>query len=272
MLTACSLAAPAAAPAGGVKPAATREPGSSVASGVVQGAAATLSFLGPQAASALAPVIASFEAKTPGLKVAYESAPFAGFNEVIQTRLGAKDTGPDLYTADQPRIRALVSRGFLEDLTEQVGQARGIVAPALWRTRRGPDHGRRLLYVPGDRRASSLPVDRRRGRVLRVAEYVRPVVWQAYNRRMAWYAHHEPAPSWASAWSSHGCIATTVSSPCGSSSAAALTSEYGPHWCPPSFPEWRGHATFWHQLVDRVGVLEPRSPALSRVGPQGKGL
>lgn len=86
-----------------------------------QGQTVTLSFVGPEQPSAMAPVIAAFEAANPTIKVEYESVPFAQLNDILQTRLGSGDATPDVYTADQPRIPALVSRGYLLDLTGEVG-------------------------------------------------------------------------------------------------------------------------------------------------------
>lgn len=80
----------------------------------------TLSFIGPEQPSAMEPVIAAFEEANPGITVEYESVPFNDLNDIIQTRIGAGDSTPDIYTADQPRIPALVSRGFLADITDDV--------------------------------------------------------------------------------------------------------------------------------------------------------
>lgn len=80
----------------------------------------TLSFVGPEQPSAMEPVIAAFEAANPTINVEYESVPFAQLNDILQTRLGSGDATPDVYTADQPRIAALVDRGFLLDITDQV--------------------------------------------------------------------------------------------------------------------------------------------------------
>ncbi len=80
-----------------------------------------LTFVGPEAPEAMAPVIAAFEASHPGIKVAYESVPFNDLNSLIQTRVGGGDPDPDIYTADQPRIAALVQRGLLQDVTDAAG-------------------------------------------------------------------------------------------------------------------------------------------------------
>ena len=89
-----------------------------------------LSFVGPEQPSAMEPVIAAFQAANPGIVVTYESVPFAQLNDILQTRLGAGDPTPDVFTADQPRIPALASRGFLLDLTEQVGEIDDLVLPS----------------------------------------------------------------------------------------------------------------------------------------------
>ena len=86
-----------------------------------------LSFVGPEAPEAMDPVIAAFEAANPGITVEYESVPFNDLNSIIQTRVGAGDADPDVYTADQPRIAALVDRGLLLDITDEVGDLSGIV-------------------------------------------------------------------------------------------------------------------------------------------------
>ena len=91
-------------------------------SATAQDATVTLSFVGPEQPSAMEPVIAAFEAANPTIKVVYESVPFAQLNDILQTRLGSGDTTPDIYTADQPRIPALVDRGYLLDLTNEVGE------------------------------------------------------------------------------------------------------------------------------------------------------
>lgn len=89
-----------------------------------------LSFVGPEQPSAMEPVIAAFEAANPGITVTYESVPFAQLNDILQTRLGSGDATPDIFTADQPRIPALVSRGFLMDLTDAAGDISELVLPS----------------------------------------------------------------------------------------------------------------------------------------------
>jgi len=81
----------------------------------------TLSFVGPEANTTMQPVIDAFQAANPNIIVNYEQVPFADLNDILQTRIGGGDSTPDIFTADQPRIPALVDRGFLEDITDDVG-------------------------------------------------------------------------------------------------------------------------------------------------------
>ncbi|MGI9016845.1 MAG: sugar ABC transporter substrate-binding protein [Euzebya sp.] len=91
------------------------------------GEAVVLSFVGPETPEAMAPVIAAFEEQNPMITVEYESVPFNDLNSIIQTRVGAGDSDPDVYTADQPRIAALVDRGLLLDITDEVGDISDLV-------------------------------------------------------------------------------------------------------------------------------------------------
>jgi len=86
-----------------------------------------LTFVGPEAPESMEPVIAAFEALNPDIDVQYESVPFNDLNSIIQTRVGAGDSDPDVFTADQPRIAALVDRGLLLDITDQVGDIDDVV-------------------------------------------------------------------------------------------------------------------------------------------------
>ncbi len=89
-----------------------------------------LSFVGPEAPSAMEPVIAAFEAQNPDIIVEYESVPFNDLNNIIQIRIGGGESSPDIYTADQPRISALASRGLLADLTDDVGDISSLFWPS----------------------------------------------------------------------------------------------------------------------------------------------
>jgi multiple sugar transport system substrate-binding protein len=89
-----------------------------------------LSFVGPEAPSSMEPVIAAFEAQNPGIIVEYESVPFNDLNDIVQIRIGGGEGTPDIYTADQPRISALASRGLLADITDDVGDISAIFWPS----------------------------------------------------------------------------------------------------------------------------------------------
>ncbi|NJL54474.1 sugar ABC transporter substrate-binding protein [bacterium] len=89
-----------------------------------------LSFVGPEQPSAMEPVIAAFEAANPGIRVEYESVPFVDLNDILQTRMRDGGSTPDIFTADQPRISALVERGFLLDITDEVGDISDMVWPS----------------------------------------------------------------------------------------------------------------------------------------------
>lgn len=77
----------------------------------------TLRFLFAQQANAFDAVIAEFERRNPGIKVQKQQVPFNDLNAQVQSRLGAKDTGIDVYGADEPRIPAFARRGFLLDVS-----------------------------------------------------------------------------------------------------------------------------------------------------------
>ena len=96
----------------------------------VASAQTVLQFVGPEQPSAMEPVIAAFEAAHPDIQVEYESVPFNDLNNIIQARLSDGGTTPDIYTADQPRIAALVDRGLLADLSDQAGSLGGVMWPA----------------------------------------------------------------------------------------------------------------------------------------------
>ncbi len=88
------------------------------------GGRVTLNFVGPEVPATFQPVIAAFEKDHPTIKVKYTSVPFDQLNSVLQQRLGAKDTGIDVYTVDQSRIASYAARGFLVDLTEHAQEVK----------------------------------------------------------------------------------------------------------------------------------------------------
>jgi len=89
-----------------------------------------LSFVGTDQPDVLAPLIAAFEAENPNIRVEYQAIPFNDLNDVIQNRIGSGDSTPDVYYADQPRMSALVSRGLLEDITDDVGDISDVFWPS----------------------------------------------------------------------------------------------------------------------------------------------
>ena len=79
----------------------------------------------------MAPAIQAFEQKYPDITVKQEVIPFDQLNDVIQQRIGAKDTSIDVYFADQPRTAALAARGLLADLTTSyLPEAKSVLYPA----------------------------------------------------------------------------------------------------------------------------------------------
>lgn len=62
-------------------------------------------------------VVAAFEKDHPTIKVNYQFVPFDNLNSVLDSRITSKTGDPDVYWADQPRIPALATRGYMEDVT-----------------------------------------------------------------------------------------------------------------------------------------------------------
>ncbi|HEY4388222.1 MAG TPA: extracellular solute-binding protein [Ktedonobacteraceae bacterium] len=91
----------------------------------------TLSFVGYDPGPGVQDVIKGFQKANPTIKIKYEPIPFAQLNDVLQTRLSSGDTNFDVYTADQPRIAALVQRNFLTDLSEKVSNASDVLPKAM---------------------------------------------------------------------------------------------------------------------------------------------
>ncbi len=63
--------------------------------------------------------IAAFNKAHPGIKVNYQYVPFDQLNSILDARITNKTGNPDVYWADEPRIPALATRGYCEDLTAQ---------------------------------------------------------------------------------------------------------------------------------------------------------
>lgn len=89
----------------------------------------TIQFVAPEDPKNLEPVIRGFERANPGVRVKYTPVPFDRVNDVLQARLGAKDTEIDVFAVDPPRVSALAARKFLRDLSGYREQVRRDVLP-----------------------------------------------------------------------------------------------------------------------------------------------
>lgn len=114
VVSGCSTSPDAAAPEESASPSSTNE-------------SVVLSFVGPETPESMQLVIDLFESEYPNITVEYESVPFGDLNSIISARVGSGDANPDIYTADQPRIAALVNAGLLLDITDEVGDISGLV-------------------------------------------------------------------------------------------------------------------------------------------------
>jgi ABC-type glycerol-3-phosphate transport system substrate-binding protein len=94
----------------------------------------TITFTGTDNAETYQPVIKAFEAKNPGIKVAYTQIPFDQFNATMQQRLSAKDAGIDVYTVDEPRVSQLAAKGFLTDLSDLDAKVKTSFTKAAYET------------------------------------------------------------------------------------------------------------------------------------------
>lgn len=78
----------------------------------------TVNFLNVMPDKVYTPAIAAFEKANPGIKVREQKVPFDQLNAQVQARIGAGDSGIDIYSADPPRVPALVSRKLLADVSD----------------------------------------------------------------------------------------------------------------------------------------------------------
>ncbi|MET9246632.1 sugar ABC transporter substrate-binding protein [Nonomuraea sp. NPDC003709] len=108
-------------------------------------ASKTLRFVGPEDPKTFQPVIDGFQAKNPGVQVAYTQIPFDQLNSTLQQRLAAKDDTIDVYTVDQPRVAALATRGFLVDLSDWKDRVKQAALPAQYEVN---EHNGKLWSVP----------------------------------------------------------------------------------------------------------------------------
>ncbi len=103
--------------------------GNNSTSGGAGSGSGTVTFVNAQDPGTFDKVIAAFEQANPKIKVKQQVVPSADLNSTIQSRLGSKDTGIDLYEVDEPRLSALASRGYLVALPDLAKQAQGKVDP-----------------------------------------------------------------------------------------------------------------------------------------------
>ena len=75
-----------------------------------------VNFLGVEAETVFAPVIAGFETANPDIDVRYQQVPFEDMNASVESRVGQGDTSVDVFQTDTPRVPAYANRGFLVDL------------------------------------------------------------------------------------------------------------------------------------------------------------
>jgi multiple sugar transport system substrate-binding protein len=87
-------------------------------SGSGAGGDLTLQFVGGQPDGYYDKVIAAFEQANPGIKVKYVPNPASQLSQVLQARLGSKDSTIDAYTADEPKIPSMAEKGFLLPLDD----------------------------------------------------------------------------------------------------------------------------------------------------------
>ena len=64
-------------------------------------------------------VVDAFEKAHPNITIDWQTVPGDQLSNVIESRMGNKDSKLDLFWADQPRIAALAQRGYLEDISSQ---------------------------------------------------------------------------------------------------------------------------------------------------------
>ena len=89
----------------------------------------TLRFLFTQAPETWDPVIAAFEQQNPTIHIERQQVPFDALNAQVQSRIGSKDPGIDVYGTDEPRVPAFARRGFLVDLSDMRATFEQSVSP-----------------------------------------------------------------------------------------------------------------------------------------------
>jgi multiple sugar transport system substrate-binding protein len=84
----------------------------------------TINFLNVMPEKVYVPAIEAFEKANPGIKIREEKVPFDQLNAQVQARIGAGDSSIDIYSADPPRVPALVSRKLLTDVSDLQDKAK----------------------------------------------------------------------------------------------------------------------------------------------------
>lgn len=88
-------------------------------------------FVGVHPPATYEQLIEEFEAANDGIAVEYQEVPSAELNTILQSRLGAEETKPDVYLADQPRIPSYAARGFMTDLSDKTDPAGAVLDGAI---------------------------------------------------------------------------------------------------------------------------------------------
>ena len=89
----------------------------------------TLHFLFTQPPETWDAVIAAFEKENPAIHIERQQVPFDALNAQVQSRIGGKDAGIDVYGTDEPRVPAFARRGFLVDLSDLRATFEAAVSP-----------------------------------------------------------------------------------------------------------------------------------------------
>jgi multiple sugar transport system substrate-binding protein len=89
----------------------------------------TVTFVNAQDPGTFDQLIAAFEKANPNITIKQQVVPGADLNTTLQSRLGGKDPGIDVYEVDEPRLASLASRGYLVPLDDLSKQAQGKVDP-----------------------------------------------------------------------------------------------------------------------------------------------
>lgn len=90
-------------------------------------------------------VVAAFQQEHPTIKINYQFVPFDDLNSVLDSRITQKTGDPDVFWVDQPRVAALATRGYLEDLS---GPFKDLTGPLQPVTVEASSFGGKLYSLP----------------------------------------------------------------------------------------------------------------------------